>query len=137
MDRETLLGLWDESWATGIWIAPWSKAVEGLTAAQAAWHPSAGRHSIWQNVNHVVFWRGVTLDMLAGRGRPPEAETARLNFAEPATPTESAWKAARDKLAESHDGLRADLVGASRQWTTLSGQSWFRQPDEKRASGAL
>ena len=36
-------------------------AVQGLTAAQAAWRPSPNRHSIWQIVRHVTRWKQATL----------------------------------------------------------------------------
>lgn len=42
------------------WYPPLGMAVAGLTAEQAAWKPSSGRHSIWQIVRHVLHWkRGV------------------------------------------------------------------------------
>ena len=77
MDRRTLLKLWDESWDQGIWIAPWSKAVRGLSPRQAALHPAAGRHSIWQIVNHVCIWREYTLTKLDGRPGPARGERIR------------------------------------------------------------
>lgn len=114
MDRDALLKLWDAWWEGDIWIAPWSGALAGLTAEQAAWRPTgrdgSPRHSIWQNVTHVVFWRSVTLDMLAGRGRPTEAQARERQFAEPAAVTEAAWAAAREELAESHRRMRAVIA---------------------------
>lgn len=119
MDRAMLLALWDESWETGIWITPWIKAVEGLSAVQAAWKPAAARHSIWQNVTHVVFWRTITLDTLAGRARPPQDVMDRLNFAEPGAATEPAWKDARQRLAASHMALRAAIADEKNQLDRL------------------
>ena len=60
-DREFISGWWNEAWTEGLWAAPWGKSLEGLTAEQAAWRaPSepgvdGERHSIGQNVLHVVF----------------------------------------------------------------------------------
>lgn len=111
MDREELLRIWDQSWDGDLWIAPWGRALEGLTAEQAAWRPrgrdGSERHSIWQNVTHILVWRNVTFDMLAGRPRPDEAELRARNFALPEAVTEPAWAAAREAFAESHRRMRA------------------------------
>jgi len=109
-EREGLLQLWDESWSEGTWFASWSAALDGLTPAQAAWHPGPGRHSIWQLVHHVVFWRDVTLAILADRPRPDDAERERRNFEPPAVVTEDAWEASRHALERSHQALRAALA---------------------------
>jgi uncharacterized damage-inducible protein DinB len=53
------------------WQPPLSGALDGLTAAQAAWKPGPVRHSIWQIVRHVIRWkRGV---LQAWDGNPPDA----------------------------------------------------------------
>jgi hypothetical protein len=108
MDRATLVQLWDDWWTGDIWIVPWGKALEGLTAAQAAWTPKAKRHSIWQNVNHIVFWREYTLDRLATPPKPkPAAEDIeRLQFAAPAKVTEEAWSDTRERLQQTHRRVR-------------------------------
>ena len=48
------------------WFTPFSVAVDGLDAAQAASVPAPGFHSIWAVVNHVWFWQQVTLLRLQG-----------------------------------------------------------------------
>jgi uncharacterized damage-inducible protein DinB len=110
MDRAAYLKLWDGSWDGDIWFAPWTKAVNDLTAAQAAWKPAKGRHSIWQTVKHVVFWRNLTLSLLAGKPRPPAHEIETGNFPEPATPTDAEWSRAREALEDSHTRLRAAIA---------------------------
>ena len=57
MQRDELLKLWNDAWTEGLWAAAWGKAIDDLTPAQATWTPAPGRHSIWQIVNHVIFWR--------------------------------------------------------------------------------
>jgi hypothetical protein len=113
MDRESLLALWDESWTEGTWFGSWSKSLAGLTPAQAAWHPQPGAHSIWQLVAHVIFWREITLDTLAGKPRPTADEIARRNFPEPAHVTDEAWDAARAALEASHRGIREAIAHGS------------------------
>jgi hypothetical protein len=107
--QPSIAKLWEEAWTEGLWAASWSKSIDGLTAQQAAWSPGPGRHSIWQIVNHMVFWRDVTLAMLAGKPRPPAAEQKRLNFLAPAEATEAEWAAARERFAESQRRI-ADLL---------------------------
>ncbi len=109
MKQATVAAWWDEAWTEGLWAAPWGKAVEGLTAKQAAWTPGAGRHSIWQIVNHMIFWREYTLRILAGEPKPSPEERERLNFPAPEQVTEEAWKATREKFAKSQWAIRDAL----------------------------
>ncbi len=109
MDREGLLAIWDAWWEGNIGVAPWSKALE-LTAAQAAWKPGPRLHSIWQNVNHIIFWHGYILDRLAGGDRLADAEVRARNFVEPEEATEDAWRSAREEFAASYRAMRAAIA---------------------------
>jgi len=110
MDRASLLKLWDESWKDGIWIAPWSKAVADLTPRQAAWRPKKGRHSIWQNVVHVCFWREYTLMKLAGKPPLTREQIIAAEFAEPKSPTAAEWRKTVRRLKKSHDDMRRAIA---------------------------
>jgi uncharacterized damage-inducible protein DinB len=110
MDRGMLVRWWDEAWTSGLWAAGWKQSLEGLTAVQAAWRPAAGRHSIWQIVHHMLFWREVALKRLAGGSGTSEDETARENFRDPAPVNEAAWQAMLRKLAESQKRFAAALA---------------------------
>lgn len=110
MDRAALLKLWDQSWDEGIWVAPWSKAVAGLSARRAAWRPRAGRHSIWEIVNHVSVWREYTLMKLGRRRGPKREEMAGLNFVMPEKPTGAAWRASVRRLRRTHREVRAAIA---------------------------
>jgi hypothetical protein len=105
MDRQSLLALWNASYTEGIWFGSWSHAVKDLTPEQAAWSPKPGSHSIWQLVEHVVFWREVTLDLLAGRPRPSHADTQRRNFPIPPAITEEAWERSKQRLKDTHGAI--------------------------------
>jgi len=48
------------------WFVPISVAVDGLTAEQANWQPSAGAHSAGQLTYHLLFWNRRTLISLRG-----------------------------------------------------------------------
>jgi hypothetical protein len=113
MDRIMLLELWDESWSEGIWFGSWTKALDGLTAAQAAWRPQPGLHSIGQLVGHVAFWREYTLAKIGGQANPPADEVARRNFPDDASASEEAWRATQERLAASHRRIRDALANES------------------------
>jgi uncharacterized damage-inducible protein DinB len=100
-----------EAWAEGLWAASWPKSLEGLTAEQAAWQPPAApgagvgpRHSIWQIVEHMIFWRETWLRRIDGGPRQvPKDELAAKNFPQPREVTEAAWGATRRRFEESHE----------------------------------
>ncbi len=109
MDRATLARLWSEFWDRGLFAAPWELAVD-VSAAQAAWSPAPGRKSIWQNVNHVIFWRTYVVHRLRGGANKSEAEINAANWAVPDPPTESAWARARKDLEASHRLIEAAVA---------------------------
>jgi hypothetical protein len=114
-DRELALKWWNEALNDGLWAAPWRKSIEDLTARQAAWAPPSApgvagpRHSIWQIVLHMVFWRENWLGRLEGGARPTDDETAQFNFPAITDISEAAWAQARNRLMQSHDRIAAAL----------------------------
>ncbi|MFM9995386.1 MAG: DinB family protein [Phycisphaerales bacterium] len=110
MDRVELVSWWDEAWKTGLWAAAWGKAVAGLTPKQAAWSPGPGRKSIWQQVNHVVFWRTMALRRLRGGQGPSDLEMKRGNWAGPTKVTPAAWRATVKRFADSQKKVRAAMA---------------------------
>ncbi len=104
--RRFLVRTWDEAWEGGLWAVPWKRALEGLTPEQAAWRPAEGRHSIWQLVMHVCYWREHELRKLAGETVPRE-EIERRNFEAPADTSEAAWQATQDRFAQTQHRLAA------------------------------
>jgi len=52
------------------WFVPASKAVEGMTADQAAWKDGNANHSIAQLVSHLIFWDQEQLALLQKKGAP-------------------------------------------------------------------
>ena len=102
--RELVIEWWDDAWTTGLWAAPWSKSLEGLTPEQAAWVPNAaapGRHSIWQIVLHMVFWRENWLARLDGGKGPTGGQLAAMNFPAITEVSKQAWDEARRRFADS------------------------------------
>jgi hypothetical protein len=110
MDRAALAKWWHEAWAEGLWAAAWSKAVGDLTPAQAAWRPAPGRNSIWQIVEHMVFWRDVNLARLAGPRPTTPQELETSNFPAVREPTDAAWRATLRRFEESQNRVAAAIV---------------------------
>lgn len=110
--------MWEEAWTEGLWHATWEKALDGLTPSQAAWKPYPARHSIWQIVNHILFWQDYSLRLISGN-KPAQEEVERGNWPDPAEISEDAWSEARRRFAESHQKMRdamqtADAKGLER-----------------------
>jgi uncharacterized damage-inducible protein DinB len=114
-DRAFIRKWWDEAWSEGLWAAAWCKSIEGLTAEQAAWRPPSApgvaepRHSIWQNVLHMVFWRESWLRRVATGVKPSAEELARGNWPE-TTSGERGWAEARARLAETQKRIAGTLA---------------------------
>lgn len=90
--------------------APWhgpsrAEILRDVTAAEAAWRPAAGAHSIWEIVLHMRSWTREVLRRAAG-GIPGEPEDGDW----PAVPTpadDAAWRTTLESLEASHAALRA------------------------------
>lgn len=102
--RKLIVQWWDEAWSEGLWAASWSKSLQGLTPKQAAWRPTGvkgKRHSIWQIVLHMVFWRESWLRRAETGVRPTEDELKRLNFPEIDDVSKAAWAGAIKRFEQS------------------------------------
>lgn len=108
MEREKLVDLWQEAWGDGLWYTSWGKAIEDLTPQQAAWKPGRARHSIWQILNHVMFWQDYTLR--SARGQKPDRETfarerEQRNWEEPTDTGEASWSLTKHKFRDSYEQM--------------------------------
>src|SRR5262249_36929102 len=90
--------------------AAWNKSVQDLTPQQAAWKAGPGRHSIWQIVNHMLYWREEGLRRAAGGAKPTEDEIKRMNFAEPEAVSDAAWRATLARLEDTQKRVAAALA---------------------------
>lgn len=108
MDRQFILDMWDASHEKYTWIPPFIKSFKDLTPQQAAWKPDPKRHSIWQNLSHITFWREATIRKLGGE-KIPEEEVERSNFAEPSQVNADTWGAAIARFEKSN-GLIHDAI---------------------------
>lgn len=104
-DRELIANWWKDAWTDGLWAASWEKSIAGLTPAQAAWTPQAGRHSIWQIVSHMIFWREDALRRLTDPAKPTAEQLAQQNFPQITDLSQAAWNQTVARFAKSQQAI--------------------------------
>jgi uncharacterized damage-inducible protein DinB len=102
------------------WFVSMSTALRGLTAAQACVSPGGDAHSVWQILNHVIFWNERYL-MRFRDEKLPRAENNELTFMGEGTGDEAEWKLA----VERFDSVMKD-------W-----QKAIRDADEAKLAGPV
>lgn len=81
--------------------------LEGITAQQAAAHPLAGGHSIWELALHNAAWmRAVQRRLNGDRAQLTGAE----NFPPVADSSERAWEVVRESIKRVHEELRSAIL---------------------------
>ncbi|TFE19653.1 DinB family protein [Cohnella luojiensis] len=107
---ELLLQGWDSSYEKEDWYPPLTDVLNGVTVEHALWKP-AGEHvnSIWETVNHLVFYKERLLNRLTGEeSKYPSGVTNDDTFAISSSTAEE-WEHTLAKLKEVHLGLRDKL----------------------------
>jgi uncharacterized damage-inducible protein DinB len=82
--------------------------LEGVSARDAAAHPIAGAHSIWELVLHLTAWTDEVARRLGG-ATPAEPEAGDWP-AMPDAPDAAAWRRAQDELHAAHRRVLAALA---------------------------
>jgi hypothetical protein len=103
-----MVQFWDDLWGKNLWWPAFANSFADLTAEQAAWRPEPGRNSIWQNLNHISFWREVVLRRLDG-DKPSDEELEQRKFEQPQDPTDHAWTDALARFERSQKLVRDAL----------------------------
>jgi uncharacterized damage-inducible protein DinB len=81
--------------------------LEGITAQQAAAHPLAGGHSIWELALHITAWTRAGSQRLHGdRAQLTDAE----NFPPVTDSDERAWEVVRESIKQAHEELRSAIL---------------------------
>lgn len=83
------------------------EALDGVTAAQAAWKPGLNRNSIWQIVDHLSETKEWTIRAMV-TGHPGPSPTWRECAGD-----EQAWAAEKQRLIERHDRLLETIANTS------------------------
>jgi uncharacterized damage-inducible protein DinB len=109
-----LLQILDEAFAKKSWHGPNLRgSVRGLTVAQAAWRPTAGRHNIWEHVVHAAYWKYIVRRRLRGEKRGSFPFKGSNWFVRPVVAEEGAWREDVGILEEVHRALRDAVAGLS------------------------
>lgn len=104
---EALLHLMDQTFSEEGWYVPLAKAVEGVSAAQAAWISPAGGNSIRQIVSHVTFWKEYFMNRIQGKPKPEGEFENTATFGEPGDPAdEGGWADLVARLIKVQGELR-------------------------------
>ena len=83
-------------------------SLRSITAEEAAWRPSPGRHNIWELVVHAAYWKYVVHRRLAGKAVGSFVLKGSNWFSRPeGKPAEAAWKKDIRVLDDIHRSLRA------------------------------
>jgi DinB family protein len=118
---EAALQLIDEAFVKKAWHGPNLRGtIRGLTAAEAAWRPGPGRHSVWELVVHAAYWKYAVRRRLTGEKRGSFAYQGSNWFPRPdagdeggADANEAAWQRDVRLLVEEHRKLRAVVASLS------------------------
>jgi len=109
---DMLLKQFDSNWTNDDWGVPLRRALDGVTAKEAAWAPPGGGNTIRQLVQHMNFYNERMLCRLTGEGAMPEAESNTATFGEPGDPEdEKGWQAEVARAFDLRDRLRTRIAG--------------------------
>jgi len=104
MDPSSILANHIERTVTGpMWHgSSLNELLQGVTHEQAAAHPIAGAHSIWELTQHIRAWESACLRRLNGDPAqlPDQEDWEALNDF-----SEAAWEKTKQSLVETHEQL--------------------------------
>jgi len=87
------------------WFVAVKSAIDGLTSEEAAWKPDGADNSIWEEVNHLIFWNERWLQRYRGELKEPQDVENTGTFKS----EESDWHGTCQKLFAVMDGWREKL----------------------------
>jgi uncharacterized damage-inducible protein DinB len=87
---------------------PLADLIGDVTAAQAAEHPIAGAHSIWELVLHMTAWTEIVRERLVGSAK--SEPTPEEDWPPVPEPSAEAWRAVVERLKDAHRELAADVA---------------------------
>ncbi|WP_409298947.1 DinB family protein [Peribacillus sp. SCS-26] len=100
----------DMHWIENEWFASMDQALNGVSAAEAAW-TSSGSNSIWQIANHLIFWNEDVIHRIDGTKNPLKPETNEETFGKPGDPEDEAgWDQTVQRLNEVMNTLKTVIA---------------------------
>ena len=113
-ELDALLTLVDEGYDRRAWHGPNLRgSLRGVSAAEAAWRPAAGRRSIREIVVHAAYWKYAVRRRLRGEKRGTFALKGSNWFPRPDGADAAGWRADLQLLDEEHRALRAAIASLS------------------------
>jgi hypothetical protein len=106
-----LLALIDEAYEQKTWHGPNLKgSLRGISAEEAAWRPSPGRHNIWEIAVHAAYWKYAVRRRLLGEKRGMFPLKGSNSFRLPQKHSDATWKEHLLLLEETHRTLREAIA---------------------------
>lgn len=95
------------------WFVPLASALDGLTSGQASWKSGSQNNSIWQIVNHLIFWNRRYLNRFKDIPNPEFKYDNNITFeGEKTSGSESDWANTKKQLNNVMDEWKAALKEA-------------------------
>lgn len=105
MSKDLLIEQHTACYDEDVWFVSLRKALDGVTAEQAAWKPAGVDNSIFETVNHLIFWNERWLRRYRGELKYPEDIENKGTFRS----DEADWQRTLEKLWAVMDEWRDNL----------------------------
>ena len=103
--RDDVLWLHETTFAAWNWAHKSVRAaIKGLSVEEAVWRPGRHTHSVWEQINHLAYWKGYIVRRVAGE-RPPHPQAWPV-----AGRSAAELRRSIDDLARLHRRLRAAIL---------------------------
>ncbi|RDI45604.1 DinB family protein [Falsibacillus pallidus] len=109
--KELLLNVLSSTFDQESWYAPLKPSIEGTTAEQACWKPTGeAAKSIWQNVNHIMYYKERLVANLEGSEWPYKLSgNENFDFTKQSN-VENEWKKVIERVEDAHLKLKSLLM---------------------------
>ncbi|WP_409293296.1 DinB family protein [Peribacillus sp. SCS-37] len=105
-----LVNLLDSTYDKESWYAPFREAIDGLRAEQASWKPpGAAAQTIWENVNHLTYYKERLAAKLEGRDWPNPLDGDQTFSLTPQSNDDGEWEKVIERAENAHQHLREVL----------------------------
>jgi len=105
MSKDVLIEQFTACYDENNWFVSLKTVLDGVTAEQAAWKPEGADNSIWETVNHLIFWNERWLQRYRGELNEPQDVDNDTTF----DSNQTDWQATLDKLDAVMDEWRSKL----------------------------
>ncbi|MDM5198251.1 DinB family protein [Fictibacillus enclensis] len=107
---DLLLNVLDTTYDKESWYAPFKDAINGITAEQARWRPPGeATKSIWENVNHLIYYKERTAAKMEGREWTDNLDGDETFLLTEPSSDDQQWKNVVERAERAQQGLRSVL----------------------------